>query len=61
MRLIYNSRLGMYFLNLLLFTQPSTVNVTAAICEHLVFINGYSEQTLNYYFIRIDNFLAGEF
>ena len=37
------------------------MNVTAAICEHLVFINGYSEQTLNYYFIRIDNFLAGEF
>ena len=32
MRLIYNSRLRMYFLNLLLFTQPSAVNVTAAIC-----------------------------
>ena len=32
MRLIYNSRLEMYFLNLLLFTQPSAVSVTAAIC-----------------------------
>ena len=32
MRLIYNSRLEMYFLNLLLFTQLSAVSVTAAIC-----------------------------
>ena len=32
MRLIYNSRLGMYFLNLLLFTQPSALTVTATIC-----------------------------
>ena len=32
MRLIYNSRLRMYFLNLLLFPQPSAVNETAAIC-----------------------------
>ena len=32
MRLIYNSRLGMYFLNLLLFTKPSAEHVTAAIC-----------------------------
>ena len=31
MRLIYISRPGMYFLNLLLFTQPSAVSVTAAI------------------------------
>ena len=30
--IIYNSRLGMYSLNLLLFTYPSAVNVTAAIC-----------------------------
>ena len=30
--IIYNSRLGMYSRNLLLFTYPSAVNVTAAIC-----------------------------
>ena len=32
MRLIYTSGPGIYFLNLLLFTQLSAVDVTVAIC-----------------------------
>ena len=35
MRLIYTSGLGIYFLNLLLFTQLSAVDVTVAICGFL--------------------------